>query len=395
VGGRRAATGLVMLAVALAPVRAGAVDGPVPARYVDGTITTWDSRSGDTRWTAKPDDGRYLQVGALGRSVVVALSGDCDGDGLVRTRLVGLDARTGKVRWRGARKGSIVTPDTGSGIVVTVPGFKRLAGLSAQTGKRKWKLDGSLMGSNETTIFVQGDAPSSTVQAHHRASGQLRWSLELPPVAGPGFDIKLVASNERQTVLASGGFNGSFGGPEGGSTPFGPTTLVTVESDTGRELHRTVVADPELGFSTGVLHDDVLALINGQEVNGINLASGQIVWRYPMPPASTNYRGVLSSGLRGKVAIYSSNGTRETIALDTTTGTPIWSRPLGMVGSGPAASTVVLAPLRTYTEEPLEGVDIATGTTLWTRTLRSDYSVPEPSLVQPRFFSMAVRCGTA
>jgi len=392
VGGYRAAVVFVVLAVSLAPASAGAADRPRPARYVDGTITTWDSRDGATRWTATPDDGRYLEVAAVGRSIVVAQSGKCDDDGLIGSRPVGLDARTGKVRWRAARPSYVQTPDTGSGIVVTVPDYKRLAGLSAKTGKREWSLDGVLMGSNARTIFVNADA--STVQARDRTSGQLRWSFELPARAGPGFDIKLVASNERLTVLASGGFLGSFGGAEGGSTPFGPTTLVTVESESGRELHRTVVADPELGFSAGVLNGDVLALINGREINGIDLVSGQIAWRYPAPPPSSNYRGELSSGLLGTVAILSSTQTRTTVALDTKTGTPIWSRPLRRVGTGPATSTVVLAPLQTFTVEPLEGIDIATGTTRWTRTLRSTYAVPTPSLSQPGFIPMSVSCGT-
>lgn len=369
-------------------------DGISPARYVDGTIMTWDSKSGATRWTAKPAAGRYLEVGAIGRAVVVAQSGRCGDDGLIGGRAVGLDARTGKERWRAKDKGRVVTSDTGSGVIVTSAGLNRIAGVSTKTGERKWELSGELMGSNASTIFVHADAYSTTVQARNRATSRLRWTFELPPRVGSGTSVKVVASNARSTVLASGGFLGGYTSAAGVFTRFAPTTLVTVDSGTGRELHRTVVADPELSFSTGVLRGDVLALINGREINGVNLVSGNIAWRYPVPAPSGNYRGVLSSGVRGRFALYSSPLTRETVALDTTTGATVWSRPLGMVGKGSAISIVLLAPLRTYTREPIEGVDIATGTTRWTRTLRSAYAVPEPSLSQRPFIPMAVACGT-
>ena len=392
VGRCRSLVVLVMLALSLVPVSAGAADRPRPARYRDGTVTTWDSRTGGTRWTAVPDDGRYLDLGAIGRNVVVAQSGKCGDDGLVGGRPVGLDARTGDVRWRAKRKGVVLTPDIASGILSRRPGSGALPDCRRRPA--------SASGTSAVSSWARTRQRSSCMpirirrrcrrRPDHRSG---RWSFDLPTNAGPGFSVKVAASNARQTVLASGGFLGGGTTAAGVFTPFGPTTLVTVDSETGRELHRTVVADPELTFSTGVLHQDMLALINGREINGVDLASGQIAWRFAMPPPSSNYRGVLSSGLGGKVALYMSP-TKTTVALDTATGATIWSRPLGMVGTGTAEAIVLLAPLRTYTKESIEGVDIATGRTRWTRTLKSTYAVPEPSLSQPRFIPMAVTCGT-
>jgi len=370
-------------------------DPPRPTRYVDGTIMTWDPRSGGTLWVAAPERGRYLEVGAVGPSVVVANAGTCTDDALVETRPVGLDARTGEVRWRSRTKGSVVDPGTGSDTAIAFRSRKTV-GLSAQSGEERWEVSDQAIGTNPSTVFMRRAGAPLVLEALDRATGESRWTSSLSAAGSAGSDVAMVASDARLTVIALGGFLGRVGDASGASRPFAGTMLFTLDTATGRELHRTPVDDPELVFSKGVLRRDVLALINGAAIEGINLATGEVVWRHDISSPASSYRCALVGGLDGRAVVFSDPTTKATVAIDTATGTVLWSRAgLSAIDRhGDAASVVLLAPLRTYTEEPIEGVDIATGTTRWTRVLRSTYAVPEPVPAQPGLAPMSVACGT-
>jgi outer membrane protein assembly factor BamB len=253
-----------------------------------------------------------------------------------------------------------------------------------------------MVGTNATTVFVRSTTarPAGPLDARSRATGRSRWTYTMPPETAPGFTSKIVASNAQLTVVASGGFLGGSS-VAGVFKPIGSTILFTLDSTTGRELHRTVVDDPELIFSHAVLHDGVLALVNGNEIIGINLAAGTLVWRHPIPRPNSNYRGVLARGAGGRVAFFTDSARQGTFALDTVTGATLWSRP-GFTPMSPAGagSVVLLVQSGKYKRAPIVGVDVVSGRTRWTRTLRSTYAVPEPILGQAGLAPMAVRCGT-
>lgn len=397
-GRRGTAIALAAVLVAVAPGIAGASGRPPSTRYVDGTIMTWNPRTGASVWTATPPHGSYYDLNAVGPSVVVASSGRCNGDALVRSHPVAFDARTGKSRWSSKVARVVLASDTGRGIVVMASSNrKQVVGLSAKTGTRRWTIASStVVGTNPTTVFVRSSAGTmpAPLDARDRATGRSRWTYAMPPETAPGFTSLVVASNARLTVIASGGFLGGSS-ITGVYKPIGSTILFTLDSVTGREVARTVVDDPELTFSHGVLHDGVLALVNGHEIIGINLAARTLVWRHPIPAPSANFRGVLASGLGGRIALFADAARKSALALDTVTGATIWSRPtLTPVSLAGAASVVFLTPLGPATKAPIEAVDVATGRTRWTRTLRSTYAVPEPVLSQRGIAPMSVQCGT-
>jgi outer membrane protein assembly factor BamB len=392
----RAGIGVVAVAVVLSSSLAAAAEEPRPVRYRDGTILTLDPSSGRTRWVAEPKRGEYLDLSTVGRSLVIGISGPCGGDGLEQLHAVGLDLETGEPRWRARVAGSVVPPGTGQGRVILVGSDGGIIGLDAGTGRRKWRIPTSdVIGATGTHVFVDEGRGSNAEQlvAHDRRTGKERWTFRFPrDVSGA---TVVVATDPEDVVVARGGFNTRYGTPGGVDLPGSSTTLFTLDARTGRERHRMVVADPRLEFSGAVLHDGVLALIDGTEVTGIDLAAGRAVWRRPLTHPLSSGLVRVSGARNGRVTIVSERADHTVAALDTVTGKELWLRPdLAMVGTGSARSVVLLAPLQTYTSEPVQGVDAATGETRWTRTLRSTYAVPEPQLLRPGFAPMAVSCGT-
>jgi outer membrane protein assembly factor BamB len=406
----RAGAAIAALGVVVATSGAGAADEPRPVRYRDGTILTLDPATGRTRWIAKPKRGEYLDLATVGRSLVVGMSGPCGGDGLERMHPVGLDPRTGEQRWRARVEGGVSAPGTGRNRVIVSGSDGGIFGLDVATGRRRWRIPTvDVIGATNTYVFVDEGRGSDAEQVvtHDRKNGKERWTFRFPRDVGEtgplGAAVTLVAANRDLVVVARGGFNVRYGSSTGTEAPGGPTNLFALDARTGRALHRMVLADPDLTASRGVLRRGTLALIDGAAVTGIDLDAGTVRWRHPIAPRPDDVpgsftfgpRGALSSAANGRVSIYSDRNRRTVAALDTVTGRALWSRTdIAMVGTGAARSIVLLAPLRTYTSEPLEGVDVTTGRTRWTRTLRSTYAVPEPQLLRRGLAPMAVTCGT-
>jgi outer membrane protein assembly factor BamB len=353
-------------------------------------LVVLDARTGQERWHKSLPAHRYFGPPGLGaRRVVAAEVPSCSEygpDDPAPPRLSAFDAKTGERLW--SAKGysypltrtmqRAPTPSVGvaaQGVVVTYGGRDGMSvvGLDAKTGKVRWRI-----GPNEqyagglsvspTLVFGSGPTPTvgNALVAFDRRTGTDRWVF--PPAADPawGTNFEVAAADEDTVVIANGPFN-----TISGDRAVGPSTLFVLDARTGSERTRITGAYQQMQFSDIVIHDGLLIYADGPNVQGRDLRDGAVRWVRiasevgPPPFFFVPAARMLASSDGSTIFIGESRSFTE--ALDAQTGVTRWSKP-PPPSRYPVASDVARVIFGEGAAE-LAGVDAPSGEQLWQRDI--------------------------
>ncbi|HEX5477422.1 MAG TPA: outer membrane protein assembly factor BamB [Burkholderiales bacterium] len=141
----------------------------------DGRVLRLDAKTGRERWRASPAEKLSAGVGSDGRTVAVATA---EGE------VIALDAQSGAVRWR-ARVSSevLAAPTVGQGLVLVRSGDNRIFAFGEDDGKRRWvyqRAPASLRIRSPSGIVLDGDTAfagfsGGKLAALALANGGVRW----------------------------------------------------------------------------------------------------------------------------------------------------------------------------------------------------------------------------
>jgi outer membrane protein assembly factor BamB len=276
-------------------------------------------------WTYRAKEEATLVgvVGGVVGGVVLVSVGDQED----QRSMVGLDARTGKVRWKQARH--LLAEDAGSGLVVraqpTYSGAdqERLLRLDPRTGElSSWGgelrgrpiQEGDLLALTGDTLYLSGpsDVYTHTVTAFAAGTGAKKWDLLLADGAAHCAVVRgdTVLLGAGQNVVAAGRADGRIrwstriptsdaldafypSSVGGGRVHVGGHEIVTLDTATGKVLWRfgkNFNGDTTV-FGTPAVHDGVVyatALVGStiathtHDFVAVRAADGKLLWRYAL-----------------------------------------------------------------------------------------------------------------
>jgi eukaryotic-like serine/threonine-protein kinase len=316
-----------------------------------------------------PLDEELIGSPAVADGLVYVYGGSYHDD--PRGRLFALSASTGKVVWQVATHGGQCggaaayhkTPQVAGGVVVLRGPAGHLSGLDARSGRERWRVPtGDVpVASTSARVIVGVPEPGSTqtpgaLRALDRRTGRTLWTtrfrpgelterLDLDDAKAP------IAAATDAVVLTQVGPNPYL--------PPGVSGLVALDAATGRERWRTTLgyvaqADPALSESATVV----------------------TTLRGPMTPAA--YLTVDPKTLPAPAYAVD--------ALDVATGASRWTWPVAAEDSGPPVTAVWAGPRTAYffpDGERLVAADARTGRLRWqSAPLRSTpRGIPDPETV--------------
>lgn len=338
-----------LLLGSIAPVGSASALGRTDAVSDQRVVIALDPASGKELWHAAPDGQFGYEGSAVGPKLVLTRQAVCTrgpeqqpaGSGLVA-----LDARTGDRQWseKGSDSAAVQTMfwsntpsvDVAAGGIVVTPGGRfgtAMNGLDAQTGKVRWKLGPEFheLGVSATLVFT-ASAPTAgsanVLVAHGRQSGRKVWTFpnSPDPAWGPTFDV--VAANARTLVVGNGGYLSRFSSAGGPDKPSGPTTFFVLDATTGIERSRFTSDDPAFSFSDFAMVDGLLVYAERDYIVARQLDNGAVRWKTsvaftaPTPPVQ-GLRPLLMRASADAQTVFGLSG-REFVALDTRTGAERW-----------------------------------------------------------------------
>ncbi|MDG3005540.1 outer membrane protein assembly factor BamB family protein [Paludisphaera mucosa] len=296
-------------------------------------LAALDPAGGEGRWTA--DLGaRAAWVGYLADKLVAATP----------ARVLGLDARTGAVRWRfgpeaepGARPGldpfardAAPRPDApaaGEPLAAPLHGFQAVGG-------RLFVLRG-----DDELLALDGD------------TGLVDWSFS---ARGGGIN-PLVWIGPERLVIQTGK----------------PLEIVVLETETGRGVSRRPLAEGESLQRAAVPLDDEHAIVvtDRRTVKKLDLTRGQFDWDY-RESAELPVNGPPRPIVDAERLLVIHDG-RTLVRLDPVGGLRRWSALLGVddLGERPDASAMDERRFFWSSEQQLRALSLEDGTTLWSRPL--------------------------
>ena len=285
-------------------------DGPAAGATEEARISVrWTSEGLVRRPQQPPTGGNAIRAGGA-----VYLAGD------ERGRVVALDRRTGRVRWRSSPgRGHWALLQGATRRVVVVSSVDRVVALDARTGQVRWELSLAALGlhgyqavtsvATEPTIAVgvsrsgEGPSPPPAVLGVSSSDGALRWHTDLTPdteltfpsPATDGTDAVFVTTPSgpergdnvaHLLALDSGRMHWATG--LGGFQAFGvlpallgdeSVLLQPVRTSADLDQSRTAGRTTSVGRSDGAVQwtvDGILSTRIGREVWGIE-ATGAVV----------------------------------------------------------------------------------------------------------------------
>ncbi len=357
---------IVSAGCALLLVACGAGDEVEPA--VRTEMVAVDAATGRQLWRT-PLDEELIGSPAVADGLVYVYGGSYHDD--PRGRLFALSASTGKVVWQVATHGGQCggaaayhkTPQVAGGVVVLRGPAGYLSGLDARSGRERWRVptgDVPVAGTS-ARVIVGVPEPGSTqtpgaLRALDRRTGRTLWTATFRPSELTGIrDINdvtapIVAATE-SVVLTQVGPNPYL--------PPGVSGLVALDAATGRERWRTT-----LGYV-------------GQAVPALPESATVVTLRGPLTPAAQ----VTASPPTPPARAYAVD------ALDVATGASRWTRPVGATEMTEQPVTTVWAGPRTAyffaDGARLVAADARTGRLRWqSAPLRSTpRGIPDPETV--------------
>jgi outer membrane protein assembly factor BamB len=343
--------------------------GPEPGRDRHPAIIALDPRTGEKRWRAELDDQPgVIETAYVADDLIIAEQTACvrapqghtGEEG--RVSLVAVDGDSGERRWRVAVEyhfghvGDSYADVFGDGgpVVPALGSNGNLLGLNAKTGKRRWKL--SLEGvapavGNRRALVLRG---SDELQVVERRTGDVLWDYT---VTEEGLEIQDEVAVGSDTVIVS-------------LAPFGVNPVSErrgLDVRTGRELWRLPASEFPNIESTGIEGRFAVSSNYAGGVTGYEASTGRQLWHF----ADAN---IAEAGPRGSdlvLAINSLTADKRIMALDARTGEVRWSRPGDQFESIIAARKGLLLTGSEVspTEQRLTAIDIDTGETRWQRQI--------------------------
>jgi outer membrane protein assembly factor BamB len=341
-------------------------------------VVVLDAHRGKERWRLSPPASKQSYSTAVGPGIVLAAKAPCGGDGGQdqRSEISAYDAKTGEHRWTATGESGVATKTmtwqesstvnaAAHGIVVATGGRlgSPIPGLDATTGKLRWKITERFLGVSDSLVFATSanfDA-DGTLDAFDRQLGRRRWTFPTTDETAWGRTFDVVAADRTTVVVA----NGSYLMKSGPSQS--PTTMFVLDARTGMERARFAVAEPAIPFSDFAISNGVLVYADGANAVGRDVRDGSILWTHPSAQATpTSDGGVprstihVSSGAR-TVFVGSTHGFSD--VLDARTGALRWTADPVRYFEAATGSDVVVAD----TDQKITALDVATGRPRWVR----------------------------
>jgi outer membrane protein assembly factor BamB len=214
-----------------------------------------------------------------------------------------------------------------SGIIVATGGRlgSPIPGLDARTGKLRWKISESFLGVSNSLVFATSANVDTggSLDAYDRRSGSRRWTFPNAADTSWSNTFDVVAADRGTVVVANGPYLTHGGGAQS------PTTMFVLDARSGRERSRFVVGEPAIPFSDFGIHDGVLVYADGGNAVGRDLKDGAVRWTHPSPQASPVSEGGVPRSTIGlsadgaTVFVGSARGFSD--VLDTRTGALRWT----------------------------------------------------------------------
>ncbi|WP_165243569.1 outer membrane protein assembly factor BamB family protein [Paludisphaera soli] len=296
-------------------------------------LTAVDPAGGEARWTAELG-ARAVWVGYLADKLVAATP----------RRVVGLDAKTGAVRWR-------FGPDAEPAAAPRLDPFAREPAPRAEAPEAAKAPDAPLHGFQAVggrLLVLRGD---DELLALDGDSGLIDWAF-----SGRGGGINpLVGVGPDRLVLQTGK----------------PLEIVVLETETGRGVSRRPLAEGEsLQRVPAALDEDhAIVVTDRRTVKNLELASGRFVWDY-RESAELPINGAPRALVDAERLLVIHDG-RTLIRLDPATGARRWSALLGVddLGERPEASAMDERRFYWSSGRQLRALSLEDGSALWARPL--------------------------
>jgi outer membrane protein assembly factor BamB len=347
-------------------------------------VVVLDAQSSRERWHLSLPGSNQSYSAAVGTGIVLAIKEPCGGDGsqeqLDRGEIGSFDAATGERRWTTPGRSAVATKTmtwqdsstvdaAASGVIVATGGRlgSPIPGLDAKTGKLRWKISESFLGVSDSLVFATSAKVDvgGSLDAFDRRSGSRRWTFPTAADASWGGTFDVVAADRSTVVVANGAYLTHAGSSQS------PTTMFVLDAGSGRERSRFVVAEPAIPFSDFGIHDGLLVYADGGNAVGRDLEDGAVRWTHPSPQASAiSEGGVPRSTIRvsadgASVFVGGARGFSD--VLDASTGSLRWTAEPVRFFEAATRGEVIVAD----TDQGIAALDAMTGRQQWKRsTLR-------------------------
>jgi outer membrane protein assembly factor BamB len=301
--------------VGTSPVTVG---GTVFIAVRTGSLVALDLQTGAQRWTSQVSTSALSTPEVAGDLVIVGTGQD---------GLQAIDAATGTKRWSVAADGAIPgAPAQADGLVVFGTDRGTVVAVDAATGSKAWSrsVDDPVIGSvaiADGSVVVStdgGDAHHGTLVALDLKTGAQRWRTDVGYYGRAG-----------TPAIAGGRVYDSTGLDT--STP-GSHHIVTLDLATGALDWAFANATDDPVYTPAVIGDE--AYIPGEDhtLTRVATANGSTDWTF----AADGVVEVVPA-IAGDV-VYAASNNGSAFALDRTTGTKLWSRPIRGVPYGPTVA---------------------------------------------------------
>jgi len=207
---------VVVVAVAMGAAPAGAAVTPQDSnRY----LSAFDARDGTLLWSAPPvRESTAAILVAAGAGVVVTQQYACrDSEGLPRHHVIAYDAKSGHVKWNLTPRGIALVMSTIPNQMVVLVDSLGLRGVNAATGKTRWRVRAGTARWNPATdaLLVAGDPGSrvagpvlisrrspagSALQALDPRTGMRLWLHRAPA----GADLEVIGQAPDAVIIREG-----------------------------------------------------------------------------------------------------------------------------------------------------------------------------------------------
>ncbi|WP_406862298.1 PQQ-binding-like beta-propeller repeat protein [Streptomyces sp. HUAS MG47] len=185
-----------------------------------GYVHALADEDGSRRWASAPQGGGEPAAPVVIGSTVCALMrtekvADTGGSSetLVEGVLCGLDAGTGRVKWRTEGNRLVLGDPSHGQVIAETRDGERIVALDADSGRERWSLPKQdsvvVPATGAKLMYATGAGKANELAAYDLSTGRPRWKSPAPPkerADGPGAHVTLSADG--RTVYACGGGDG-------------------------------------------------------------------------------------------------------------------------------------------------------------------------------------------